>query len=86
MRLIGSQKQGVFFLSQSLDYFAKWPPTPVFLPGEFHGQRSLEGYSPWGRKESNMTERLTLQYARADLERCSNAVCELYQDDDGLVH
>ena len=25
-------------------------PTPVFLPGEFHGQRSLEGYSPWGHK------------------------------------
>ena len=28
----------------------KWQPTPVFLPGEFHGQRSLAGYSPWGRK------------------------------------
>ena len=26
----------------------KWVPTPVFLPGEFHGQRSLAGYSPWG--------------------------------------
>ena len=34
----------------------KWPPTPVFLPGKFHGQRSLEGYSPWGRKESDTTE------------------------------
>ena len=32
----------------------------VFLPGEFHGQRSLAGYSPWGRKESDKTERLTL--------------------------
>ena len=31
-------------------------PTPVFLPGKFHGQRSLVGYSPWGRKESDMTE------------------------------
>ena len=30
------------------------------LSGEFHGQRSLVGYSPWGRKESHMTERLTL--------------------------
>ena len=30
--------------------------TPVFLPGESHGQRSLAGYSPWGRKESDMTE------------------------------
>ena len=34
--------------------------TPVFLPGEFHGQRNLAGYSPWGRKESDTTERLTL--------------------------
>ena len=31
-------------------------PTPVFLPGKFHGQKSLVGYSPWGRKESDMTE------------------------------
>ena len=31
-------------------------PTPVFSPGEFHGQRSLAGYSPWGRKESDTTE------------------------------
>ena len=29
---------------------------PVFLPGESHGQRSLVGYSPWGCKESDMTE------------------------------
>ena len=34
----------------------KWQPTPVFLPGESHGQRSLVGYSPWGRKELDMTE------------------------------
>jgi len=33
-----------------------WQPTPVFLPGEIYGQRSLVGYSPWGRKESDMTE------------------------------
>ena len=33
-----------------------WQPTPVFLPGEFHGQRSLVDYSPWGRKELDMTE------------------------------
>ena len=32
-----------------------WQPTLVFLPGEFHGQRSLVGYSSWGRKESDMT-------------------------------
>ena len=34
----------------------KWQPMPVFLPGESHGQRSLAGYSPWGHKESDMTE------------------------------
>ena len=34
----------------------KWQPTPVFLPGESRGQRSLAGYSPWGRKESETTE------------------------------
>ena len=33
----------------------KWQPTPVFLPGESHGQRSLEGYSPWGHKELDTT-------------------------------
>ena len=38
----------------------EWQPTPVFLPGEFYGQRSLAGYRYWGRKESDMTERLTL--------------------------
>jgi len=34
----------------------KWQPTPVFLPGESQGQRSLAVYSPWGHKESDMTE------------------------------
>ena len=38
----------------------KWQPTPVFLPGESHGQRSLAGYSPWGCKESDTIEWLTL--------------------------
>ena len=37
-----------------------WPPTPVFLPEEFHGQGSLVVYSPWGHKESDMTEQLAL--------------------------
>ena len=35
-------------------------PIPILLPGKFHGQRSLVGYSPWGRKELDTTERLTL--------------------------
>ena len=35
-----------------------WQPTPVFLPGESHGQRSLVGYSSWGYKDLDMTEQL----------------------------
>ena len=37
----------------------KWQPTPVSSPGKSHGQRSLMDCSPWGHKESGMTERLT---------------------------
>ena len=37
-----------------------WQPTLVFVPGEPHGQRSQAVHSPWGRKELDMTERLTL--------------------------
>ena len=40
----------------------KWQPTPVFLPGESRGQRSLRGYSPWGCKKSDTTEQLILFY------------------------
>ena len=34
----------------------EWQPTPVFLPGESHGQRSLAGHGPWGGRESDTTE------------------------------
>ena len=40
----------------------EWQPTPVLLPGESQGQRSLVAYSPWGRKESDTTEQLTLTF------------------------
>ena len=40
-------------------YSLRQQGSPVLLPGEFHRQRILSGYSPWGFKESNMTERLT---------------------------
>ena len=47
-------------LGRSPDPWRKaWQPTPVFLPGEFHGQRSLDGYSPWGHKVLDTTEKLT---------------------------
>ena len=44
----------------------KWQPTPVLLPGKSHGWRSPVGYSPWGHKESDMTERLHFHYASRD--------------------
>ena len=40
----------------------KWQSTPVFLPGEFHGQRSLAGCKPWGHKESDATEQQQVAY------------------------
>ena len=43
---------------QLLLHQRKWQPTPVFLPGKSHGLRILVGYSPWGRKELDMTEQL----------------------------
>ena len=56
---------GKLFLSLTLNFFCdncipyrvvwrrKWQPTPGFLTGESHGQRSLVGFSPWGHKESD---------------------------------
>ena len=49
---------------------------PVFLPGEFHGQRSLVGYSPWHYKELDMTERLTFSLSRLG----KHSVLSLYKD------
>ena len=53
------QETRVWFLGWKTSWRREWLPTPVFLPGEFHGQRSLLGHSPWGRKESDTTEQLT---------------------------
>ena len=47
--------------ARKIPWRRKWQPTPVFLPGESHGWRSLEGYSPWDCKESDMTERISIQ-------------------------
>ena len=41
----------------------QWQPTPVLLPGKSHGRRSLVGYSPWGREEPDMTERLHFHFS-----------------------
>ena len=52
------QEMWVRSLGWEAPWRRKWQPAPVFLPGELHGQRSLVGYSPWGRKESDIAEQL----------------------------
>ena len=50
------QETGFDSWVRKIPWRRKWQPTPGFLPGESHGQRSLVGYSPWGCKESDTTE------------------------------
>ena len=71
-----------------ISWSRKWQPTPVLLPGTFYGRRSLVGYSPWGRKELDTTERLQCQcmsgsqthprkagHKRSLLSQCLSSFC-----------
>ena len=49
-------------LAWRISWIEEWLSTPVFLPGEFHGQRSLVGYSPWGHEELDMTYQVIVTY------------------------
>ena len=53
----------LMFSSRSLWWSRQWHPTPVLLPGKSHGRMSLVGCSPWGRQESDMTERLHFHFS-----------------------
>ena len=59
-------------LSGSEDSLEKGMATPVFLPGEFHEQRRLVGYSPWCCRELDMTEQLTLSHLQSFLIKTNN--------------
>ena len=48
---------------RQINWRRQWHPTPVLLPGKSHGQRSLVGCSPWGRQESDTTERLHFHFS-----------------------
>ena len=48
---------------KNLEAVRQWHPTPVLLPGKSHGQRSLVGCSPWGRQESDTTERFHFHFS-----------------------
>ena len=72
-------------------WWREWQPTPVFLPGEFHGPGSVQGYSPWGRKVSVTTERLTQHFillregcSRASLPGRQGSDCCLVYGSSGL--
>ena len=59
---------GVFFFflntpTSTLIWRRQWQPTPVLLPGESHGQKSLVGYSPWNLEESDTTEHLHFHFS-----------------------
>ena len=49
--------------ARKLPWRREWLLTLVFLPGEFHGQRSQASYSPWGQKESDTSEQLTISFS-----------------------
>ena len=80
--LIGPQRsllrcdgQAFIFLYSSViryglaqEWRRRWHPTPVLLPGKSHGRRSLVGCSPWGRYESDMTERLHFHFSLSCIE------------------
>ena len=55
--------QKVVTFSSNISQRRQWHPTPVILPGNFHGWRSLVDCSPWGCKESDMTERLCFHFS-----------------------
>ena len=64
MTLILASK-GYLCRSNQLRQRRQWHPTPVLLPGKSHGRRSLVGCSPWGREESDTTERLGFHFSLA---------------------
>ena len=75
-------------LGRSLPWRREWPPTPVFLPGEFHGQRSLEGYSPWSHRVGHdwVTNTFTLLFHYWLILRSLSTCCGLSLAETILTH
>ena len=70
------QETQIQFRVRKISWRWKWQPTSVFLPGEFHGQRNLVDYSPWGCKELDMTEWLTHTHTHTEF-LCFYLLCYL---------
>ena len=62
------QETQVCFWVGKIPWRRAWQPTPVFLPGESHEQRSLVGYSPWGHKKSNTTEQQSPSFSHVSAD------------------
>ena len=62
-----------------------WQPTPVFLPGKSHGWKSLVGYSPWGRKELDTTERLSSRLVITSLPRSKHLLISWLQSSSAVI-
>ena len=71
------QETRVWFLGLEDSLERKWQPLRVLLPGKFHGWRSLVGYSPWGHKESDTTERLHFTFC---VLRCLSLVSQMVKN------
>ena len=63
MRVPLSPRTSQYLLLSVFSRRRQWHPTPVLLPGKSHGRRSLVGCSPWGREESDTTERLHFHFS-----------------------
>ena len=63
-RLPAMRETGFDSWVRKISWRRKWQPTPALLPGKSHGWRSLVGYSPWSRKESDTTERLHFHFQK----------------------
>ena len=64
-----------------------WLPTPVFLPGKSHGERSLVGYSPWGHTESGTAKQLRIHNVKHTTKYCTHMLLSsLQQSSSGKTH
>ena len=63
----------------------KWQPTPVFLPGESHGQRSLVGYSPWPLQRVRTTEQLSTQHLLLKPTKTSGRISSYFKVMPGVI-
>ena len=76
---------GLILGSGRFPWGRKWQHTPVLLPGESHGRRCLVGYSPWGRKESVMTEQLHFSLTTESKEKLKSLLMKVKEESEKAV-